>query len=108
MFPMVSSLSSDPRFALRQALATLLCMGYCCTSLPLAAAYALLELVMPLLAATCLLARNPAGARIGWVNRAMLPEFLGLHSRYSAYFASLANGGLAAAGAMLCAILQAH
>jgi hypothetical protein len=64
MFPMVSSLSSDPRFALRQALATLLCMGYCCTSLPLAAAYALLVLVMPLLAATCLLARNPAGAML--------------------------------------------
>jgi len=108
MFLTVSSLNSDPRFAWHQVLATLLCMGYCCTNLPVAEACALLVLLMPMLAAACQLARNPAGARIGWVNRAMLPGLLALHSRYSAYFPSLANGGLAAAGAMLCGILQAH
>jgi hypothetical protein len=108
MFPTISGLSSDPRFVSRLALATLLCTGYCCTSLPLGEACALLLLLMPMLAAACQLDWGQADAAIGWVNRAMLPGLLALHGGYSAYFASLANGSLTAAGARLCGILQPH
>jgi hypothetical protein len=76
--------------------------------LPPAEADETLLVLMPIILAARVWASHPVTTRVGRVISAIPPRLMALHSRYSAYFASLANGGLAVVGGLASGVLALH
>jgi uncharacterized membrane protein YccC len=76
---------------------------YAYAILPLAQEFeTLVLLLLPVMLVAGLFAANPATAIIGLALAANLPALLALQGRYTADFASFANGGLALVGGLWC------